>query len=848
MIPSLLGNGGRGRGERIALLFLALVALLFFRDVLFGPNALVTSNMSRWLPWRATATLERQARPSFRDDAAETYYPRRHLSAEELEAGRVPLWNRYILCGTPHLADFQSCVFHPLNLLLYRIDHRWAMGAFVVFHLLLGAFFLFLLSRRLGVGNAGATVGGLSFLFNAYFATYLGHPPHISTGCWLPALLLLARRQVRRGWTPLLPLAAALTILGGFPQTILYVFTISSAFALVEWGGLPRPERRRGAFRIAALGLLIAVGAGITLFQILPTAELGGLSERRNIPVEEILRDHQPRPWSMIRAVLPDFFGNPVDENYWIVPYQGALPHPSDVGWIGYGGVLPLLLAGAALLFRRRRETIFFGAVAAFSLALAFSPHLFRLFHRLVPFARFSAELHRLQFPFLFSVAVLAGFGFDAIAERLAGANRRRVIAYIAAWMLAAPLLAAATGIWGGAMRRDARERMFRVELSSIRPAVVPPHARIWLEGRSEEEWAAHQWKVAFRFGAIVLAGGAALLLIGKRGRAGRAAAAAAILIVLADGWTFARVYYTPQPRDEIFADHPSLQTLRAEEEEPFRVSRFTREYMLPSNTGLPYGIEDLGGVNALLPAHYARVFEAIDPNLFPDGRRITAFHHPSDLFLPLWDLLNLKYILVPDRYEPANGPARNWEEALEGSDRFRVLRRPPLTLLENTRVLPRAFLRHDWVVEKNRGEILRRITVPGFDPRGPLFIEEDPAIPRGTAPELPEDLCEVIRREGPDVTLRARSGEAGLLFLSETDFPGWEAAVDGVPAPILRADYAFRAVAIPAGEHEVSFRYRPRSFRRGVIGSALFAALYLVLVAVAARRRLPARRDALPR
>jgi uncharacterized membrane protein YfhO len=55
------------------------------------------------------------------------------------------------------------------------------------------------------------------------------------------------------------------------------------------------------------------------------------------------------------------------------------------------------------------------------------------------------------------------------------------------------------------------------------------------------------------------------------------------------------------------------------------------------------------------------------------------------------------------------------------------------------------------------------------------------------------------------------------VLVLNDALYPGWEATLDGVATPLLRANTAFRAVLVPAGEHVVEMRYRARSFRRGL-------------------------------
>jgi uncharacterized membrane protein YfhO len=68
-----------------------------------------------------------------------------------------------------------------------------------------------------------------------------------------------------------------------------------------------------------------------------------------------------------------------------------------------------------------------------------------------------------------------------------------------------------------------------------------------------------------------------------------------------------------------------------------------------------------------------------------------------------------------------------------------------------------------------------------------------------------------------------------GYLVLADTYYPGWRAFVDGHPAQVWRANYGFRAVAVDAGEHEIEFQYRPRSF---VLGAAI-SGVALLAVAV---------------
>ena len=98
----------------------------------------------------------------------------------------------------------------------------------------------------------------------------------------------------------------------------------------------------------------------------------------------------------------------------------------------------------------------------------------------------------------------------------------------------------------------------------------------------------------------------------------------------------------------------------------------------------------------------------------------------------------------------------------------------------------------------------------------------------------------EFDRNDPEHVSLRVRAPQRGFLVLSDQDAPGWVATVDGAPSPILRANYVFRAVEVPAGESTVEFVYRPLSLR---IGAAISAVTALGLVAwwLRARRRASA-------
>jgi uncharacterized membrane protein YfhO len=71
------------------------------------------------------------------------------------------------------------------------------------------------------------------------------------------------------------------------------------------------------------------------------------------------------------------------------------------------------------------------------------------------------------------------------------------------------------------------------------------------------------------------------------------------------------------------------------------------------------------------------------------------------------------------------------------------------------------------------------------------------------------------------ELQVRVSAQRSSLLVLSETFYPAWRAYVDGRPAHIYRANYLFRAVAVPSGDHLVELRYESAAFQLGLLISA---------------------------
>jgi hypothetical protein len=118
------------------------------------------------------------------------------------------------------------------------------------------------------------------------------------------------------------------------------------------------------------------------------------------------------------------------------------------------------------------------------------------------------------------------------------------------------------------------------------------------------------------------------------------------------------------------------------------------------------------------------------------------------------------------------------------------------------------------------------------------IVLEQEPGVP--PSPNAPGDMpvaIESYRLNSAAVTVDAL--RPGLLYVSDAFDDGWAALVNGRPAAILAANYAYRAVVLEAGRSRVEFRYRPPGLTAGLAVSAASAiALCCLAFAPALRRR----------
>lgn len=173
--------------------------------------------------------------------------------------------------------------------------------------------------------------------------------------------------------------------------------------------------------------------------------------------------------------------------------------------------------------------------------------------------------------------------------------------------------------------------------------------------------------------------------------------------------------------------------------------------------------------------------------------------------------------------------------------------------IYEFSRTLPRAAVFGAIEIVPD-GEVLNRLKDPAFKPDEKVVLSRE-TIPDmepatlhalATSKPVPASAARITSYQSRHVVIEADSSAPSVLMLTDTNYPGWRAYLNGRRVPIVSANYLFRGVIVPPGKNTVEFTYEPNSFRFGA-AIALAALIVLSALLLRERRQRIRRREALP-
>ena len=189
------------------------------------------------------------------------FYPAKASLAEAVRAGEVPWIDRYRWGGVPLLSAPGAAPFDPLNVLFFFVPLGAAAKTWILIRLLTGLAGFWAFSRRIGLSPAAAASAGLFFALSgptASLAPFLGASAAHSLLPWLAAFLLDLRRAPGSVPAARLAVVAALIVVAGAPEYVLYAALTAVTLVFGRWTDDPgSPSAPAG--RVAAAVLLAGV-------------------------------------------------------------------------------------------------------------------------------------------------------------------------------------------------------------------------------------------------------------------------------------------------------------------------------------------------------------------------------------------------------------------------------------------------------------------------------------------------------------------------------------------------------------------------------------------------------------
>ena len=849
-----------------------------------------------------------------------------------LAQGEFPLWNPHQFSGIPFFAAGQQSTLYPFSLLYYVLPLPAAFGWFTVLQLWLAGVFMYLFARGLGIGRTGATVAGITYQLSAFFVISAVFPMIIAGAVWLPLLLLMAefiiqQRHLLRGrpssvpWVTIGAVTLGCNVLAGHVEITYYTLIILAYYAaarlLWEWwkrGKIQPPGRQEeivGATHGSPLrtvvqrgfwlAVMIALGIALGAVQFIPLFELASINFRSGSASLDQVQSWAHPIRDIAQFAVPNFYGSPAHHSYFdffvgqnvslldTVITNAAASRVTNTDWgmknyvegALYVGILPLALAlfglvigwidrrGKARLAPTAPHRLIFAILGFFSLTFMFGLPTYALIYILPGINQLHSPF-RWVFGLTLSVAVLAGFGMDALANRTPqpplhvlerGSRAQReggevqIWARRFGWMLLVFGVLVMAGLLISRLLYPQLEPLLQRLLDGMAIASSAVAAEVF---PTPQMFYSYQVPNFLILGLMLTGSGIVFLWAGKarskvesrgvqlnaptsasnhtetllteqdallpsprlrgRGAGGEGFRLFALILIAADlmiaSWGFnaasdpAWLDFTP----------PAITWLQEQPGEWRYTSLVDPTRADPdvfhANMTLRYGLDDVRGYESIIPRQYVDFMQTLAPQVQLDYNRVAPiytsysdeFDYRTALASPLLDMLNVRYVATQKTTSLDDVP--NYRLAYEDE---------AVRIWENTDYYPRAY-----------------------------FVSENAEAPDSNANGI--DVTRVSSREMLlDIAAPVADHE---LVVSETYLNGWRAFIrtqdaeesDEVPLELQLASGNFMGVQLPAsedlpesasGNYTLRLVYSPQSFQVGLFTSFMSGIVLALLLGI---------------
>jgi hypothetical protein len=748
------------------------------------PSIALISAMTVFL-WRLTLFTHRTL---VHGDSIVFGLPLFELRARVVAGHASPFWADTIFGGYPPIAESQAGFLAIIPMLMAAIVTPLAgtiftVNLFRVACMILTGIGTLGLCRSLGLSRPAALFAAVAIMFAPLWLYTQTNPalgsPYLFVPWCLWAMEVWLKRPTIRS-AAVMGITVAGCVLAGYPQaahgTVVYMALslVPAAFSAAgrrEWATTWRMRLATGAFAgVLSLGLSAAL--------LLPLLELVGQSHRSGgVPLQ-----FQIPLGYYLRGMFYTLAGD----------VRTTMAFPAN------GSLIVCILASLAPLFSRSPRLIghFVAAVVLMQLGIGNPSAFFRFVyeHDLLPGMHYFRNTGLYLMQWTVGAAVLAGAAIDGLSRwfDLELHQGRSIVRSARAWGLVAAAI-----VWGWVLERVHTPGAPLVQFAVVGGAVLGMAA---LAAIRRPHWA------PMLVTALMLVEIVALRLAPFHVASDK---------LLAEPGSVHAIKALPDWPDYRVIDASAAPAYSFRDSKSPDVNQGVRR-MLSAMSGLTPVLWNMRGMDGAFALPLARLIEA-RPLLYAEIEGKSSAPPGARLL----DMLAIRFIAEDDPL-PADAIRLFWHEP------------GAVYVMENTAAKPRfqAYDRHltaasfDDALAQIRG--LKAPTLVIENPPGAGHLAEPDDAPADTAEVEPPFTFDVQEARATYYRFDVRAARPGWLFVADANYPGWQATVDGKPAPLFTAQLLGKAVAIPAGRHLVTIEFHPRSVRIG-------ASISLVTLAIAA-------------
>ncbi len=731
--------------------------------------------------------------------------------------GSLKLWWSDYLGGFPVYLT-QVGFFSPLVFILGSFFKGFSVYNWIIFfNFLFGGLAMYWFARNLSLSKTASAVCGLAYIFsqnNLYWgSTLVFSNIFIFIPLFFGCLFKISKTD-KWYWWIFGSLITAYGLVAGEIQIVFYTLVIGFVWVFFLKYDIKNWKPVLGYFSISAIGVILASFWLLPVLNYLKFTTRGSALSFADLAFD-FMRIADPLRFFYPYIQLPQFTG---------LVSLGIVPNY-------YIGAVTILLAVAAIFLVRRNKIIaFWTSVAAFSILIRIKwTGIFWLLHFLPGFNRFRGVFHW-AFISSFALALLAGFALDNLDKIKESRHFGKFIKALKIFGWAN--IIAITGIFfAGLFRNKILNIIFqffdaKIYQGTRKFPLEHYHGVISAEfGKFLDSFSFGNYHFVISFAGVLIA--VLIFILYQKSKINTENFKKFTLIFIFFNLVLIwQSYYSFIPRSKITEYPDTVRFIKNySTDDRFRFFSFypPESYQdfevwsvkdwtdyklktLESNNGVYFDMDSFSGAEPFLSGRIANVFDEIG-NVGPTkvtgepwlrstkltlNEKIKRFSSSQNQ--SLFSMLNIKYIF--SSFKLLNFKLIYQTTATE--------KNIPVYIYENPQAMPRIYFAKSVKFVNSENAFEELLKVKDFHNLTLIECQKDCSVSNSF--KIQNSKLEILEFESQLV--RIKTQESGWLVYSDANLPTWEAYIDNQQTPIYTANYLFKSVFVPKGEHEVVFRY----------------------------------------